>query len=275
LFAISQDGAKLVFGRNVGLTKGELVARDMASGTETVIASHDSSGYGNFWSQFSPDASQVVYRLAYSPVQINQCLVSLAGGSPRCQETRTRFIVASGWRPDGTRIIGECEQGAICEMDPSDWSIRQIVPKPPATELLFPSYSWDGKWMTFMHRSGGVTSIMMARVRNETSLGPPSEWVRVSPPEIKAASRSRFTHDGKLIFYIRNDGGVQHLVRQPVDLTSGRTLAPPVDVALMQIYAGWFADTIGSPSSYVQLSKARAFFNSVELHSNIWSTQLY
>jgi hypothetical protein len=128
--------------------------------------------------------------------------------------------------------------------------------------------------MTFMQRAGGVTAIAMARVRDDGSLVPQTEWVRLSPPEIRSASRPRFTHDGKSIFYIRNEGGVQHLVRQPVDLALGRPLAPPVDVAPVQIYAAWFADSLGSPPSTVQVSTTRVFFNSVELRGNVWSTRL-
>jgi hypothetical protein len=128
--------------------------------------------------------------------------------------------------------------------------------------------------MTFMQRADGVTAIAMARVRDDGALVPQPQWVRLSPPEIKAASRPRFTHDGKSIFYIRNEGGVQHLVRQRVDLALGRPLAPPVDVAPVQIYAAWFADSLGSPPSTVQVSTTRVFFNSVELRGNVWATIL-
>jgi Tol biopolymer transport system component len=277
LFSVSQDGSRLVFGRVTGLTKGELVARDVASGAETVVASHDVTpgAFGNFWNQLSPDGSQAVYRFVPAPFHINQCVVSLGGGAPRCRETQTQFALASGWRPNGTRIVGECEQGAICEMDPADLSVRQLVAKPSDAELLYPSYSWDGKWMTFMHRARGVTAIVMGRMRDDDTLAPQSDWVRISPPEINAASRPRFTRDGKLIFYIRNEGGLQHLVRQSVDLNAGRALAPPVDMAAVQIYAGWFADTIGSPGTTVQVSASRVFFNSVELRGNVWATQVY
>jgi Tol biopolymer transport system component len=282
LFTVSQDGSKLVFGRFAGLTQGELVGRDVASGTEAVIASHVVTGLGSFWCQLSPDGGRVVYRLVSPrgssmgfPYNVNQCLVSLGGGAPRCFETQAHFNLGSGWRPDGSRIVGECEKGAICEMDPSDWSVRQIVPNPPGSELLYPSYSWDGKWMTFMQRGGGVTAIAVARVRDDGSLVPQPEWVRVSPPEVRAASRPRFTQDGKSIFYIRNEGGMQHLVRQRVDLASGRPLGPPMDVAPVQIYAAWFADSLGSPPSTVQVSTTRVFFNSVELRGNIWATKLY
>jgi serine/threonine protein kinase len=281
LFTVSRDGSKLVFGRIAGLTQGELVVHDMASRTETVIASHAVTGIGSFWCQLSPDGGRVIYRLVPRgsnvgpPFSINQCLVSLGAGAPRCLETQARFNLGSGWRPDGSRIVGECEKGAICEMDPSDWSVRQIVPNPPGSELLYPSYSWDGKWMTFMQRGGGVTAIAMARVRDDGSLVPQPEWVRVSPPEIRAASRPRFTQDGKSIFYIRNEGGVQHLVRQRVDPASGRPLAAALDVAPVQIYAAWFADSLGSPPSTVQVSTTRVFFNSVELRGNVWATRLY
>lgn len=132
LFDVSRDGSRLVFGRTVGLTKGELVARDMAARTETVIASHAvaNGGIGSFWNQLSPDGSQVVYKLipGLGPL-INQCLVSLGGGAPRCEATQARFSLASGWRPDGTRIIGECEQGAICEMDPPGSHSTNVAPR--------------------------------------------------------------------------------------------------------------------------------------------------
>ena len=115
----------------------------------------------------------------------------------------------------------------------------------------------------------------MARVGDDGTLVPQTQCVRLSRPEIRAASRPRFSHDGKSIFYIRDEGGVQHLVRQPVDLPLGRSLAPPVDVAPVQIYAAWFADSPGSPPSTVQVSTTRVFFNSVEHSGNVWATSLY
>ena len=115
----------------------------------------------------------------------------------------------------------------------------------------------------------------MACVRDDGSLVPQPEWVRVSPPRSGPPRGPRFTQDGKSIFYIRNEGGVQHLVRQRVDLASGRPLAAPLDVAPVQIYAAWFADSLGSPPSTVQVSTTRVFFNSVELRGNVWATRLY
>src|SRR5437667_4994594 len=86
LFGVTRDGSTLVFGRMAGMTKGELVARDVAAGTETVIASHElaTGGIGSFWTQVSPDASQAVYRMNPGPAKLGHCLVSLTGGAARC-----------------------------------------------------------------------------------------------------------------------------------------------------------------------------------------------
>jgi hypothetical protein len=138
-----------------------------------------------------------------------------------------------------------------------------------------PAPSWDGKWIAFMQRSGGATAITMARVREDGSIAPQSGWVRVSPAATKAASRPRFTQDGKRLFYIRNNDGVQHLMIQAVDPASGQPLGAPLAIAALQIYAAWFADSLSSPSSTVQVSKDRVFFNSIELRGNIWGTRLF
>jgi eukaryotic-like serine/threonine-protein kinase len=293
LFGVSRDGAKLIFGRMAGLTKGELVSRELAAGTETVIATHEliTGGIGSFWTHVSPDASQAIYRMNSNRGRgsIGHCLLSLMGGAPECRATACsagsrescellldpRFSLASGWRPDGTRVLGECEDGGICELNPADWNVRQIVHKPAGEVLLYPSYSWDGKWIAFMQRGGGLTAITMARVTANGTVAPRSEWVRISPAEVKAAARPRFSADGKLIFYIKNEGGVQHLVRQPVDLAAGRAGGPAVVIAPVQIFPAWFADSIGSPTSTVEVSKDRVYFNSVELRGNVWTTSLH
>jgi hypothetical protein len=276
LFGVSRDGAKLIFGRMAGLTKGELVSRELAAGTETVIATHEliTGGIGSFWTHVSPDASQAIYRMNSSRGSIGHCLVSLMGGAPECRSLHPRFTLASGWRPDGTGVLGECEDGAICELNPADWTVRQIVHKPAGELLLYPSYSWDGKWIAFMQRGGGLTAITMARVATNGTVAPQSEWVRISPAEVKAAARPRFSADGKFIFYIKNEGGVQHLVRQPVDLAAGRAGGPAAVIAPVQIFPAWFADSIGSPTSTVAVSKDRVYFNSVELRGNVWTTSL-
>jgi serine/threonine protein kinase/Tol biopolymer transport system component len=276
MFGVSRDASKLLFGRMAGLTKGELVSRDLASGAESVIATHQlqMGGIGSFWTQVSPDGSQAVYRMVPERFKINQCLVPMTGGAARCLETGDHFTLASGWRPDGRRVLGECNQGAICEMDPADWSVRQIVPKPANTSLLYPSYSTDGKWLGFMQRSGGTTAIALARVRGDGSVAPPAEWMRVSPSEVKNAARPRFTDDGRFILYIKNEGGVQHLLRQPVDLAAGKPGGPAVETATIQSFPAWFADTIGSPTSTVEVSRGRVYFNTVELRGNVWTMSL-
>ena len=169
-----------------------MVARDLDSGAETVIASHEllPGGIGSFWTEISPDASQAVYRMnpKAGDAQISHCAVSLTGGAPRCFAIpfSFRFGLVSGWRPDGKRVLGECERGAICEMDPMDWSIRKVVPQPTDEQLLYPSYSLGRKVDgSLMQRGGGTTAITMARALADGGIAPRNEWVCISPAEIR------------------------------------------------------------------------------------------
>ena len=41
------------------------------------------------------------------------------------------------------------------------------------------------------------------------------------------------------------------------------TLSPPVDIAALRIYAAWPLNRLASPSSTVQISTMRVFFDSV------------
>lgn len=88
----------------------------------------------------------------------------------------------------------------------------------------------------FMHRAGGVTAIVVARVRDDGAL-----VLQSLCAPLTARDQGRFASPlnarRKVRFYIRKGGGVQHLLRQCVDLAVGRPFAAAVDVAPVQIYA--------------------------------------
>jgi hypothetical protein len=44
MFGTSRDGGKLVYGRMLGIQKGQLILRDRKSGSETVLAEHEAGG---------------------------------------------------------------------------------------------------------------------------------------------------------------------------------------------------------------------------------------
>src|SRR5262249_8081597 len=120
MFGTSPDGGTLVFGRMLGAERGQLVLRDRARGSETVLASHSvrNEGSGSLWPQASPDGRHVVYRVNVDPGPGPRIYaVSTDGGAPRLIDLSkptnvidlsepTNFVV-SDWSPDGRRSIAE------------------------------------------------------------------------------------------------------------------------------------------------------------------------
>jgi Tol biopolymer transport system component len=267
-FSVSRDGSKLVFGRLIGGGLGQFVLLDRTSGVETVLATHElgNGGVGSFWAQLSPDGSQAVYRV-FGP-QTGQFLVSTTGGGPRLvAKLDSGFGLPSDWSVDGKRILGECLRTTegIWELDPSTGAAHKFA-KDPKAELLYPSWSWDEKWMTFMRRSAGKTEIWVAPVRGEGLAGE-IEWIRISPQDATGA-RSRFAPDGASVFYLLDENGNRSLVRQLLS-PQKRPMGPPQKLAPIPINAGL------TTNSTIGVSEDRVFFNTVEIRGNIWLKSIH
>jgi Tol biopolymer transport system component len=201
-FGTSRDGKTLVYRRMTGMVKGNLVLRERSSGTETTIAVHDElplGGIGSLWPQVSPDGTRVIYRALANPSGHYQ--VSTTGGASKFVIAITRFNLATDWSPDGKRVIGECAPttDGICALDVDVAEVSTLLKDARGGELLYPSYSWDGKWVVFMLRRAGRTVICVTPVR-DGSLRGESEWVQISP-ETADASRPRFSPNGASIYY--------------------------------------------------------------------------
>jgi Tol biopolymer transport system component len=265
-FATTPDGTKLVFGRMLGAVRGELVLRDRAAGTETVLAAHDVAllGAGSFFPQVSPDGKRVIYRAFTNPPGIY--LVSTDGGASHFLGLRD-FGLASDWSPDGTRVIGECNpvSNGICQLDPATDKVRGLLKDPQGGELLYPSFSWDGKWVAFMLRRGGRTVIGVTPVRGDGSLAGEAEWIRISSEDINA-SRPRFAPDGSSLYYLIARGSSMMLMRQKLDPDSKRPSGDAVQLAPIPFS--------GAGVSLISVTRDRLFFNTSEVRSNVWMTNI-
>jgi len=273
-FGTSRDGTKLVYGRMLGARRGQLVMRDRVTGAETVLATHDvvGGGAGSFWPQVSPDGALIIYRaLTIVP---GQYLVSTEGGEPRRAVSGSKFNLAGDWFPDGRRVIGECAptgfglQGAmfgICDLDPATGMVRRLLKAPQGAELLSPSLSWDGQWVSFMLRRSGRTVICATPVRPDDTVASEADCLQISP-EDGDASRPRFSPDGSTIYYELKRGGILILVKQKLDPATKRPLEKPLQLAQVE--------TSGNVQNIVAVTRDRVFFNTNEIRSNIWMTRL-
>jgi Tol biopolymer transport system component len=288
VFAVSKDGTKLVFGRMLGTVHGELVFRDRNTGSETILAAHDVVFRGSLWPQISPDGKRVIYRIAlytsgspritppsstvfssFASIGLRIYLISTEGGAPHLllQGLDRGFALASDWRPDGERVIGECAliSSGICELDPATGTPHLLLNDPQGGELLYPSFSWDGKWVAFMVRRGGRTGIALTPVRQDGSLAGEAQWVRISPEGVNS-SRPRFAPDGSSMYYLIGNGPEESVIRQKLDPITKTRLGEPMKLASVRFS--------GTGVRLIAVSRDRLFFNTSEVHSNVWSTPI-
>ena len=275
MFGTSPDGGTLVFGRMLGTERGQLVLRDRARGSETVLASHmvRVEGAGSFWPQISPDGRRVVYRVNEDPGGISLYVVSTDGGAPRRIELSGEFSFVTGWSPDGRRSIGSCGPGetGLCELLPDTGAVRSILEAPSGGELLDPSFAWDGRWVAFGERRSRRTRVFLTAVGSDGTLAGEAQWVLASPADADG-ERPRFSPDGSAIFYELTRGNVVTLVRQALDPVSRRPIGEPVRLAAIRNFP--LSVFYISLQSLITVTRDRVFFNTAEIRSNVWLTRI-
>jgi hypothetical protein len=275
LFAVDPDGRKLVYGRMQGAEQGQLVLRDSESRSETILASHrvQLEGGGSFWPQLSPDGRSVVYRVQEQLGSPSTYLVSTEGGPTRLlRMAQQSFWTPSDWSPDGAAVIGECSPvGALCRLRPEADRVEEFLRDREGAELLYPSLSWDGKWLAFMRRHSGNTAIVAAPRGSDGGFGEVEQWVRISPPDVDG-SRPRFAPDGASLFYVLSRGNIATVVRQPLHPATKQPLGSPLTIAPVQV-----APTpviFSGLQNLIGVTRTHVYFNAADTRSNVWMMPL-
>jgi Tol biopolymer transport system component len=270
MFTVSEDGARLIFGRLSGITQGQLVLQDRARDTETILASHEVrlEGAGSLWPQLSPDGRNVIYRIG-----TEEYLIATEGGSPKQLASSSAINLVSDWSPDGTRAIGECSPvtRGICELIPDTDTTRLLLADPSGGQLLAPSFSPDGRWVAFMRRKDGRTRVTITAVSADGTLRGPEAWIAVSQPDGEGG-RPRFSPDGAALVYQLTRGSVMTIVRHRLDPATKMPAGEPVTLASVQnIPPSVF--NIGL-QNVLAVTKDRVFYNAADIRSNVWSTHI-
>jgi predicted Ser/Thr protein kinase len=275
MFDVSDDGTRIVYGRIIGSDLGELRVLDTTSGQETRISSHTVAnwGLGSMWPALSPDNRQVVYRLNSPAPEF--FVASLAGGTPRLLAAGRTLTAANEWYRSGSNVIGECSPTAdgLCTLDVETQTVLPTLKDPSGGELLSPSWSWDGHWVTFMRRRAGATRVWVAPVRDGKPDGNDGSWVAVSPTTANS-SRSRFHPAGDALYYLLNEAGTVLLVRQALDPLSKRPVGELIRLAVVQAFPTGVQYSVGASPVLVDISRDRVYFSTVDLRSTIWLTSI-
>ena len=162
-------------------------------------------------------------------------------------------------------ILGVLSASGICELDPVTGDTRHLLSDPTGGELLYPSFSWDGKWVAFMRRREGRTAIFATPVQSNGNLQGEPQWIRIST-EDGNASRPRFSPDGSKIYYLVKRGGEEVLICQKLDPATKKPSSSIVELATIPFS--------GIGTGLLTVTRGHVFFNSTELRSNVWTTRI-
>jgi Tol biopolymer transport system component/predicted Ser/Thr protein kinase len=276
-FGVARDGSTLVYGRLVSEQAGELAVRNIRTGEERVFAAHEllNAGHGSIWPQVSPDGKQVLYRLAPGNRggETGHFVLDLGTGEVKKVAGLEEFQLGSDWSADGRRVLGECPppRFGICDLDPVSGAVRKLFVH-PSDQLLYPSQSWDGRWMVFAKRKpGGIAGIWVAHVTANGVEGE-GKWAEISPHGTDN-SRPRFSADGNYVYYMLGQGGMRQFAIQKVDGRTGAASGPmslpvrrPIELTALTGSAG--------PYPLISVTSGRVYYSSIALRRNIWQARL-
>jgi hypothetical protein len=116
-----------------------------------------------------------------------------------------------------------------------------------------------------MRRRAGRTEIDTTPVRDDGSLGGEADWIRISPEAVNA-SRPRFAPDGSSIYYLIVRGPIATLIRQKLDTSTRKPSGDPVQLTTIPFS--------GPGVSLISVSRDRVFYNTSEVRSNVWMTNI-
>lgn len=176
--AWSPDGTKLVFRRGDG-AKADLVIKDLATGTETVLVipptTHGRRAY-DAQPSWSPDGRKIVFRKGFGPATGVWVYDIATGLAVELADEAEIAESQPNWSPDGARVVyvrGDDSAGAAIWVVNADGSnphalTNPVVPSPLAmagegeegTGLMYsdhaPAWSPDGKRIVFQSTRNGL-----------------------------------------------------------------------------------------------------------------------
>jgi Tol biopolymer transport system component len=219
--ALSRDGSKMVW---VSSRTGsqEIWIRALPSGEESALTATRST---KWCPAVSPDGSRVSYSESRS---WNVYIVPSAGGPPEmvCEGCGQ----ATGWSPDGKRIIGNPVNGQAWVLDLV--SRRKTALLATRHWIATGQFSPDGRWFSFL--AGEGTSLagegtswgtIVAPFQGEGPIGE-SAWVAI----MKEGGTGNWSSDGKSLYMISGRDGFACIWAQRLDPATKRPVGAPFAV---------------------------------------------
>jgi Tol biopolymer transport system component len=249
--ALSRDGSKMVW---VSSRSGsqEIWIRDLRSGEESALTA---SRLVKYLPAFSPDGSKVSF--SESP-SWNVYIVPSAGGAPEmvcegCGE-------ATGWSPDGKRIIGNPVNGQAWVLDLTSRRRTNLL----ATRrwIATGEFSPDGRWFLFL--DGTSERQYVAPFQAESPIGE-SAWIAIMEGDGKS-----WAPGGNLVYTFSGRDGFLCIWAQRLDPATKQPVGAP-----FAVFHSHNARVSLSNQTEVSLAIGpdKMLFNMGEHTGNIWMAE--
>jgi Tol biopolymer transport system component len=266
---LSDDGRKLVW-VSTKSRNNDVWIKDLVSGKTMALAATDKD---ETWPVFSHDGSRVAYTVGREGPSDFYVVPAAGGVAEKVCDACGRL---QHWSPNGKFLIYHppaTSGGAASTVNALE------VASGRRTKILIPgqhspfqeTFSADGRWLSFILRSGPErTQIFVAPFNGEAPI-PQKEWIPVTDGK-GADDKPRWSPDGEILYFMSERDGFRCVWAQRLE----RTTRQPTGPALPVYHAHSARRSLQRLAlSRLELSVAheKIVFNLVERTGNIWLAQ--
>jgi Tol biopolymer transport system component len=236
---LSPDGKMLVF-RKRHADKEELWAKSLADGRETLLTGADDFRRVN--PILSNDGTRLIY-VRSAPAQVETdpqlsrtlALRTTSGGDEQILTSPMQGRISlTDWTPDGKWILMSSDLQtpgrvalALFPLDaaPRAETLMRVIASNPEYNLWQGRFSPDGRWISFNAFSATDPSVSTVYVISASG----GEWIKLTEGRYWD-DKSRWSPDGKAIYFVSNRTGFFNVWKVRIDPASGKPLDQPTRV---------------------------------------------
>jgi serine/threonine protein kinase len=262
--SLSPDGGTLVFMSNRSGTY-DLWLRDLATGKDTVVAAQPTFPGLPI---IAKDGSRVVFHVGHPRRLFAMPLLPGVGSrtstpQPFCDACQRVWDFSA----DGTWALEASEGDDRIVAFNVVTGQRSEFLSTPGEIMGRLRISPDDRWVSFSHRSGGVSQLTVVPFRPGRAVGR-EEWINFTPGDTMA-NIGAWSLDSAILYYLSNRDGRICIWAQRIDRSTGRPISEPI--AVWHFHEGRRSPSgIPLPLRGMAIARDRIVLNLSESTGNIW-----
>jgi DNA-binding winged helix-turn-helix (wHTH) protein/Tol biopolymer transport system component len=279
--SVSRDGKWMAY-HSLQPKLEAILLRDLTTGRDHLLDDKPHQS-GDWETSISPDGSRVIFegdckerKLSQRPYSPPDCsfMVAAAGGAP---EPVCESCTARGFSSDGLVVLlqkygqTDVNKDRIVALDLRTRTERNFLSLPDRP-VYHPFFSWDDRWVVFKKMQPGnspPSQIMIAPVRLGSAAAE-TEWIAVSDGKHND-DKPQFSADGNTVYFTSTRDGALCIWAQRLDQVTKHPLGPSFAYEHFHNAAGRAS---AGGNSDLSVARDKMFINLLQIHSDIWMTQM-